>query len=159
MPHGVNACAIAAARVLQATVFDVDFGHSLLRHISFSAKPLEAFCARLSKAERWRILTVQDGRSRLEESPLYFAKGRGRDVKDRCIPLCISHTELATFAAMTRPHTTVLRAGKRIESGLAKVIWQERAGDPINRSDAIWAQMRAAASWPRAASRALPLLS
>lgn len=116
-PHGVNARAIVPSEVLEAKVGGESMRQGLLADAAFSAKLIESFCARLSHAEnRLRILGLPDGRMRIQEALLYFARTRGRWASDGgLVSLTLSHAELAEFTCMTRPYTTVMMTRLRAE--------------------------------------------
>ena len=120
-PLGTTARVISASRLTQARSSDIE---SLLRsQPGFTAKLLETLCFKVSSAEsRARILTIRDGRRRLEQTLLDLSKHRahrGAKAERGRVTLTVSHAELADLTAMTRPHTTVIMTRLRDEGVVA----------------------------------------
>lgn len=95
-----------------------DFLQSLQGDAARTVKMLETYCSRVADLERrTRVLACHDARKRLALALIDFCDRRGRvkePKRDRVV-LTVSHAELAAYAAMTRPHTTVLMTRLRME--------------------------------------------
>jgi CRP/FNR family cyclic AMP-dependent transcriptional regulator len=109
--HGVQARAVVSTQVIEATIENGIEGFALLKNAEFGANLVGTFCKKLMEAEgRLAVLSEHDGRRRMILALLCLDRKRGcRGV------LTISHAELAAFAGMTRPHTTVIMTRLRGE--------------------------------------------
>lgn len=115
-PHETNARSVGPIRTREGGF--LEFRESLQRNPVLTAHLLETLCVRLCDAEeRARILAIRDARVRLVRALQYLATTRGREKPGdpNLVSLTVSHVELASLTAMTRPHTTVIMTRLRKE--------------------------------------------
>jgi CRP/FNR family transcriptional regulator, cyclic AMP receptor protein len=108
-PHGTSAVAVSPSEILEA-----GYGHfrgQLLTDSDMLTSVLRLFCVRLAEADqRVQILAEHDARQRLRKLLAYIAAIRGTPSKrgGSHVSVTITHAELASFGALSRPHLSLL---------------------------------------------------
>lgn len=108
-PHNFIARAAVLSEIVESSY--PEFCQSMRRDPNLMESVLNEFCVRLGDLEeRAQILALHDATQRLSRLLLYLAKSRGVKTKGRSndISITISHSELASLSALTRPHVSLL---------------------------------------------------
>ncbi len=108
-PHGSSAIAISPSEILEAGY--EHFRRQMLSDSEMMTSVLRLFCVRLAEADqRVQILAEHDARQRLRKLLAYVAAIRGTASKNggAQVSVTITHAELASFAALSRPHLSFL---------------------------------------------------
>ncbi|MBY0508129.1 MAG: Crp/Fnr family transcriptional regulator [Bryobacteraceae bacterium] len=108
-PHGTSAVAVSPSEILEAGY--EHFRGQLLSDSDMMTSVLRLFCVRLAEADqRVQILAEHDARQRLRKLLAYIAAIRGAPSKNggSQVSVRITHAELASFGALSRPHLSLL---------------------------------------------------
>ncbi|MEJ1932295.1 Crp/Fnr family transcriptional regulator [Nostoc sp. NIES-2111] len=117
-PHGTSAVALSPVEILEASYHE--FRAQLRTDAEFMSSTLHLFCTRLAEADqRVRILAEHDARQRLRKLLAYVATLRGTPARrgSTQVSVTITHAELASLGALSRPHLSLLMTKFR-EEGL-----------------------------------------
>ena len=123
-PHGSIARSIGPSEV-SATSYS-EFRRTLRADESLVDSVLRTFCQRVSESEeRQRILACKDARERLARLLIHLAAGaRPVNGPGSDVGLPVTHAQLATLAALSRPHVSVIMAEFRTRG----LVSYDRAG-------------------------------
>jgi CRP/FNR family cyclic AMP-dependent transcriptional regulator len=108
-PRGTDARAVMPSEVFEITFSE--FRVCLQRDQRLTMNVLESFCVRLADAEqRGQILAIHNATQRLSRLLLYLSSIRGHAASGGAnqVTLTVSHAELASLGAMSRPHVTIV---------------------------------------------------
>jgi len=115
-PHSTSAVAASPSEALEISY--ERFRKLLLSDSDLMTSILRMFCTRLAEADqRVQILAEHNARERLRKLLAYIATIRGTPSKQgsSLVSVTITHSELASFAALSRPHLSLLMTEFRKE--------------------------------------------
>jgi CRP/FNR family transcriptional regulator, cyclic AMP receptor protein len=108
-PHDMIARAAVLSEIMEIS-YD-EFCRRMRRDPNMMESVLNEFCVRLGDLEeRAQILALHDATQRLRRLLVYLARSRGTKSRNRSeeFSLTISHSELASLSALSRPHVSLL---------------------------------------------------